>query len=68
MIRGSNPDNNRKGPRNVSLHANHPMRLLAREYFTEEIFSKTFRPTLGPTELPIQRVPGFFPGGKSAGA
>jgi hypothetical protein len=49
---------------------NHLTRLLAREYFNEEIFlfSKTFTPTPGPTEPPIQRVPGFFPGGKSAGA
>jgi hypothetical protein len=27
-----------------------------------------FRPALGSTQSPIQRVPGLFPGGKAAGA
>jgi hypothetical protein len=31
-------------------------------------FPYLFRPALGPTQSPIQCVPGFFPGGKSAGA
>ena len=31
-------------------------------------FPHPFRPDLGPTHPPIQRVLGFFPGGKAAGA
>jgi len=32
-------------------------------------FTTVFRPDLGPTQSPIQRVPGgSFPGGKAAGA
>jgi len=32
------------------------------------LFSKTPMLALGPTQLYIQGVPGFFPGGKAAGA
>jgi hypothetical protein len=32
------------------------------------LFSKPSRPTLGPTQRPIQWVPAFFPEGKAAGA
>jgi len=34
----------------------------------EELFSKVFRPALGPTQPPIQWVSAFVPGGKAAGA
>jgi hypothetical protein len=32
------------------------------------VFSKASRLALGPTQRPLQWIPGFFPGGKTAGA
>jgi hypothetical protein len=31
------------------------------------LLSERFRPVLGPTQLDVQLVPGFFPGDKAAG-
>jgi len=38
-------------------------------HFNVKLFNTMFRPALGPTQAPIQRVSGVsFAGGKSAGA
>jgi hypothetical protein len=50
-----------------SVATRHGLSGMGIEYRWGRDFLHTSRPALGPTQPPVQWVPGFFPGGKAAG-